>query len=135
MEALSDSGCEIQFHIYTTYDMAVTEKLRQERTVDYLIVLETGALEQIAGMYAQESEDRPVIFGIDGLDSALSAIQDNSIQGTVYNDKEGQAGQISRLAMDLFLDREPEDYDFENERYIFLPYQKVTATNVEEFLH
>ena len=44
LEALSDSGCEIQFHIYTTYDMAVTEKLRQERTVDYLIVLETGAL-------------------------------------------------------------------------------------------
>ncbi len=80
-------------------------------------------------------EDRPVIFGIDGLDSALSAIQNNSIQGTVYNDKEGQAGQISRLAMDLFLDREPEDYDFENERYIFLPYQKVTAANVEEFLH
>ena len=44
--------------------MAVTEKLRQERTVDYLIVLETGALEQIAGMYAQESEDRPGIYGI-----------------------------------------------------------------------
>ena len=82
-----------------------------------------------------QREDRPVIFGIDGLDSALSAIQDNSIQGTVYNDKEGQAGQISRLAMDLFLDREPEDYDFENERYIFLPYQKVTAANVEKFLH
>ena len=72
---------------------------------------------------------------IDGLDSALDAIQNDLIQGTVYNDRAGQAEQISRLAMDLFQGKEPEGYDFENERYIFLPYQKVTAANVEEFLH
>ena len=80
-------------------------------------------------------EKRPVIFGIDGLDSALDAIQNDLIQGTVYNDRAGQAEQISRLAMDLFQGKEPEGYDFENERYIFLPYQKVTAANVEEFLN
>ena len=80
-------------------------------------------------------ENRPVIFGIDGLDSALDAIQNDLIQGTVYNDRAGQAEQISRLAMDLFQGKEPEGYDSENERYIFLPYQKVTAANVEEFLH
>ena len=80
-------------------------------------------------------EKRPVIFGIDGLDSALDAIQNDLIQGTVYNDRAGQAEQISRLAMDLFQGKEPEGYDFENERYIFLSYQKVTAANVEKFLH
>ena len=80
-------------------------------------------------------ENRPVIFGIDGLDSALDAIQNDLIQGTVYNDRAGQAEQISRLAMDLFQGKELEGYDFENERYIFLPYQKVTAANVEEFLN
>ena len=80
-------------------------------------------------------ENRPVILGIDGLDSALDAIQNDLIQGTVYNDRAGQAEQISRLAMDLFQGKEPEGYDFENERYIFLPYQKVTAANVEEFLN
>ena len=80
-------------------------------------------------------ENRPVIFGIDGLDSALDAIQNDLIQGTVYNDRAGQAEQISRLAMDLFQGKEPEGYDFENERYIFLPYQKVTAANLEEFLN
>ena len=52
LDALSDTGCEIRFHIHTTYDMAITEKLRKEKAVDYLIVLETSALEQIAGMYA-----------------------------------------------------------------------------------
>ena len=60
-------------------------------------------------------ENRPVIFGIDGLDSALDAIQNDLIQGTVYNDRAGQAEQISRLAMDLFQGKEPEGYDFENE--------------------
>ena len=80
-------------------------------------------------------EDWPGVVGIDGTDVGLAAVKRSEMLGTVYNDKEGQAGQISRLAMDLFLDREPEDYDFENERYIFLPYQKVTAANVEEFLH
>ena len=34
----------------------------------------------------------PVIFGIDGLDDALQAIKQGNMQGTVYNDKEAQAG-------------------------------------------
>ena len=95
------------------------------------------AMGAVAAYEASEypKEKRPVIFGIDGLDSALDAIQNDLIQGTVYNDRAGQAEQISRLAMDLFQGKEPEGYDFENERYIFLPYQKVTAANVEEFLH
>ncbi len=82
--------------------------------------------------YSQD--DRPVILGIDGLDSALEAVKNGSIQGTVYNDREGQAGQIARLAMDLFQGKTLSGYDFENERYIFLPYHKVTAENVDEFL-
>ena len=44
----------------------------------------------------------PVIFGIDGLDDALQAIKQGNMQGTVYNDKEAQAGEIARLAVDLF---------------------------------
>ena len=49
------------------------------------------------------SRDRwPVIFGIDGLDDALQAIKQGNMQGTVYNDKEAQAGEIARLAVDLF---------------------------------
>lgn len=82
--------------------------------------------------YPQDS--RPVILGIDGLDSALEAVKDGTIQGTVYNDKEGQAMLISGLALNLFQGKALADYDFENERYIFLPYHKVTAENVDEFL-
>ena len=82
--------------------------------------------------YPQES--RPVILGIDGLDSALEAVKKGYIQGTVYNDKEGQAGRISGLALNLFRGEVLPDSDFENGRYIFLPYHKVTADNVDEFL-
>ena len=81
--------------------------------------------------YPQDS--RPVILGIDGLDSALEAVKDGTIQGTVYNDKEGQAMLISGIALNLFQGKALADYDFENERYIFLPYHKVTAENVDEF--
>ena len=86
LEALSGSGCEILFHIYTTYDMAVTEKLRQERTVDYLIVLETGALEQIAGMYAQESEDHPGIYGIGNSIRCVYYLDEAVVEGLVAAD-------------------------------------------------
>ena len=81
--------------------------------------------------YPQES--RPVILGIDGLDSALEAVKKGYIQGTVYNDKEGQASRISGLALNLFHGKVLPDSDFENGRYIFLPYHKVTADNVDEF--
>lgn len=79
-------------------------------------------------------DNRPVIFGIDGLDHVLTAVQQGTIQGTVYNDKEGQAEQIANLAKDLFWGNSLTQYNFEDERYIFLPYQKVDASNVEDYL-
>lgn len=36
--------------------------------------------------------------------------------------------------MTLFQGQTPPKEDLENERYIFLPYQKVTAENVESFM-
>ena len=78
-------------------------------------------------------EERPLIFGIDGLEDALDAIQQGNIQGTVYNDKEGQAAQIANLAFDLFQKNALTQYNFQDERYIFLPYQKVDASNVADY--
>ena len=78
-------------------------------------------------------EKRPAIFGIDGLEDALTAVQEGNIQGTVYNDKEGQAAQIANLALDLFQNSSLTQYDFQDQRYIFLPYQKVDASNVADY--
>lgn len=76
----------------------------------------------------------PVFFGIDGTDAGLKAVQEGKLAGTVYNDKEGQARAMAELAAALCAGEGLEEIAFENERYIYLPYEKVTADNVEEFL-
>ena len=59
-----------------------------------------GAIEAYkdAGYNQQEW---PIIFGIDGLEDALEAIQNGTMQGTVYNDKEDQAEEMARLAVEI----------------------------------
>lgn len=81
------------------------------------------------------SRDRwPVIFGIDGLDDALQAIKQGTMQGTVYNDKEAQAGEIARLAVDLFKGNSLDGHSLDDGRYYVSPYWKVDVDSVDDFL-
>lgn len=77
----------------------------------------------------------PVIFGIDGLDDALQAIKQGTMQGTVYNDKEAQAGEIARLAVDLFKGNSLDGHSLDDGRYYVSPYWKVDVDSVDDFLH
>lgn len=77
----------------------------------------------------------PVIFGIDGLDDALQAIKQGNMQGTVYNDKEAQAGEIARLAVDLFKGNSLDGHSLDDGRYYVSPYWKVDVDSVDDFLH
>lgn len=82
------------------------------------------------------SRDRwPVIFGIDGLDDALQAIKQGDMQGTVYNDKEDQAGEIARLAVDLFKGSSLDGHRLDEGRYYVSPYWKVDVDSVDDFLN
>ena len=92
-----------------------------------------GAIDAYDKLNLTESS-RPVFFGIDGTDEGLQAIVDEKMSGTVYNDKEGQAGAMAQLAMALVSGEGLDEIDFENEKYIYLPYQKISPDNVEEFL-
>lgn len=76
----------------------------------------------------------PVFFGIDGTDVGLQAVRDGKMAGTVYNDKEGQAEAMTKLAVAAATGEGMEDIEFENEKYIYLPYQKVTPDQIDEFL-
>lgn len=76
----------------------------------------------------------PVFFGIDGTEAGLEAVRDSKLAGTVYNDKEGQAEAIAKLAIAAVTVRGMEEFEFENEKYIYLPYIKVASTDVEDFL-
>ena len=92
-----------------------------------------GAIDAYDKLNLTESS-RPVFFGIEGTDEGLQAIVDEKMSGTVYNDKEGQAGAMAQLAMALVSGEGLDGIDFENEKYIYLPYQKISPDNVEEFL-
>lgn len=76
----------------------------------------------------------PVFFGIDGTKVGLDAIKDGRLCGTVYNDKGGQADAMVKLAVALALGEGMEEITFENEKYIYLPYFRVTKENVGDFL-
>lgn len=70
----------------------------------------------------------PVFFGIDGTKLGLKALADGDLSGTVYNDKEGQAKMMAEMAKEVGTGKEIE------EKYIYLPYVKVTNENVKEFM-
>lgn len=76
----------------------------------------------------------PVFFGIDGTDVGLKAVRDSKLAGTVYNDKEGQAEAMAKLAAAIVTGEGMDEIEFENEKYIYLPYSKVTKDNVSRYL-
>ncbi len=80
----------------------------------------------------------PAIFGIDGTDVGLEAVRDDKMVGTVYNDKEGQAEAMFKLALILgrgdSIDELGEEYYVRDGKYIKLPYFKITGANVNQYL-
>ncbi|MDO4261777.1 MAG: galactose ABC transporter substrate-binding protein [Eubacteriales bacterium] len=74
-----------------------------------------------------DREQWPVILGIDGTDEGLEALEAGEIQGTVYNDKEGQAEAMLDLACQLTLGivREDAELELEDGKYVRLPYTKL----------
>lgn len=80
-------------------------------------------------------DNRPVFFGVGGTSVGLQAVKDGDFAGTVYNDKEGQASVMAELSVALATGGSLDAITFENERYVYLPYLKVTADNVDEFLN
>ncbi len=68
----------------------------------------------------------PVFLGIDGTDVGLEAVREEKMAGTVYNDKEGQAKAMMELAAALVTGEGLDKIELEKERYIFLPYSKIT---------
>lgn len=75
----------------------------------------------------------PVVFGIDGTDAGLKAVMDSKLAGTVYNDKEGQAAAMAELAVAIISGDGMDEIEFQNERYIYLPYSRVTGDNAGDF--
>ena len=85
-------------------------------------------------------DEWPAIFGIDGTQVGLKAVEEGLMTGTVYNDSAGQAKAMEALAYALATgvstaDIElPEGIEMTDNKYIRLPYEKVDREKVQEYL-
>ncbi|MBO5032880.1 MAG: galactose ABC transporter substrate-binding protein [Lachnospiraceae bacterium] len=77
----------------------------------------------------------PVFFGIDGTSVGLEAVREGVLAGTVYNDAKGQAEAVAKLSAALVSGTGMEDIAFTKGKCIYLPYSKVTADNVDEYIN
>lgn len=91
-----------------------------------------GALDAYKKLNVTEAA-LPVFFGIDGTDIGLKAVAEKQLAATVYNDKEGQAAAIADLAAAIISKKGMNKIEFENDRYVYLPYAKITDANIDEY--
>ena len=85
---------------------------------------------QAAGI---DQKEWPLIVGIDGTKTGLAAVKKHQLEGTVYNDKEGQAKYMADLAFALSTDGDLSDLPLTDGRYLRTPYQTVTKENISDF--
>lgn len=145
VETLKNSGIELEKMGYqiANWNRAQAQNRMEQMISQYQNKIELvlannddmalGALDAYKKLNYTEAT-LPVFFGIDGTDVGLEAVADARISGTVYNDKEGQAKAMADLAAALVSGEGMEKIKFKNDRYIYLPYEKVTKENVGEFL-
>lgn len=85
-------------------------------------------------------DEWPAIFGIDGTQVGLKAVEEGLMTGTVYNDSAGQAKAMEALAYALATGVSPADIELPegiemtDNKYIRLPYEKVDREKVQEYL-
>ena len=92
-----------------------------------------GALDSYRLM-GYTKDNMPMMLGVDGMQEALEAVKDGRLTGTVYNDKEGQAQIMAAIVFASVSGKGLDGINFENLTEVYLPYQKVTVDNVDNYL-
>lgn len=81
----------------------------------------------------QEQEGHlPLIVGIDATAPALEAVAAGTLYGTVFNDSQGMARVMLDLALALSSGTDTA-LKVQDGHYVWLPHQKITQANLEEF--
>lgn len=83
-DALDGSDCEIRWRVNAVYDQSIGTMVKEQERVDFIAVLETGALERLGEMTVDESLQGALLYGIS-----------SSTKGVYYLD----AGIIESLVM------------------------------------
>lgn len=93
------------------------------------------ALGAIDALKKHDVEAWPVVLGIDGTNVGLQAVKSKEMLGTVLNDSRGQAEGMLELAYSVSTGKPlPEEIHLIDEKYIRLPYQKVTQENIDQVI-
>lgn len=136
VEALKENGIELEKLSYglANWNRAQAENRMSQMISQYQTKIELvlanndemalGAIDAYEKLNYTEST-LPLFFGIDGTDVGLKAVRESKLDCTVYNDKEGQAEAMAKLAEALVTGEGIEEIPFENQRYLYLPYAKV----------
>ena len=142
VEALKAGGIELEKLSYglANWNRAQAENRMSQMISQYQTKIELvlanndemalGAMDAYEKLNYTEST-LPLFFGIDGTKVGLEAVRDSRLSGTVYNDKEGQAQAMAKLVEAVVTGSGMEDMDFENQKYLYLPYAKVTEEELE----
>lgn len=142
VEALKAGGIELEKLSYglANWNRAQAENRMSQMISQYQTKIELvlanndemalGAMDAYEKLNYTEST-LPLFFGIDGTKVGLEAVRDSRLSGTVYNDKEGQAKAMAKLAEALVTGGRTENMDFENGKYVYLSYEKVTKEQLE----
>lgn len=94
-----------------------------------------GAVDALreVGYYEGADKKPPVVLGIDGTKEAVQAVEKGYFLGTVLNDSKGQAEGMLELAYAIIFECElSPEFTLLDEKYIRLPYQKITQTGLTE---
>lgn len=93
------------------------------------------ALGAIDALEAAGVEHFPLIVGVNGTKDALEMIKTKKMEGTVYNDADGQAETIMSMAYGLAVDGKiPEDIKLDEDKYKYLPYRIINYNNVQSYI-
>ena len=145
VETLTERGVELE---KLSYQIANWNRAQAENRMEQLIGqyhsqielvlannddMALGAMDAYKKLNYTESA-LPLFCGIDGTDAGLEAVMNSELAGTVYNDKEGQAGAMAELCVALLTGTGMDEIEFQKDRCIYLPYETVTKGNVSEFL-
>jgi len=77
----------------------------------------------------------PLIVGVNGQEDALDAVDSELMLGTVLNNAQKKGKIIAEMAVCLAMDTKfPDEIQLENEKYYYVPYEKITKSNVSDYI-
>ena len=134
LDALADTDYEIQFTINVTYETSITEMFMQQKPVDYLIVLETGILEEIAKILSDKQENGMKVYGIGSSIKCVYYLDEAVIDGLIVVDGYDMGYQSGLQISDMLNKRLHRTKDQATD-YRLLHKEDIFSEDTQKFLY